>query len=183
MRRAKPQPERPIETERLLLRPIRRDDLDDLVAEINDFDVARMTARIPHPYRMADARAYLAEVERPTAQAVSLTIAHGGRLIGGVSLFGLRYRPELGYWLGRRHWGNGFASEAAAALLAYGFDTLRLPLVHCRVAYDNPASDRVRRKLGFRRIGSSSGRSLARGAEVAHIHAVLTRARFRDMSR
>ena len=55
MRRTKPQPELRIETERLMLRPIVEG--DDLVAEINDYDVAKMTARIPHPYAMSNARA------------------------------------------------------------------------------------------------------------------------------
>ena len=182
MRRAKRQPELRIETARLMLRPLREADLDDLVAEVNDFDMARMTARIPHPYSEKDARAYLAvqNASRQTGHAVGLTIEHRGRLIGGVSIFAMPYRAELGYWLGRAHWGNGFATEAAQTMLAHGFDVLNLRLVHCRVACDNPASGRVQRKLGFRRTSFETGRSLARGADVEHIHSVLTPAGFRQ---
>jgi RimJ/RimL family protein N-acetyltransferase len=175
-RRRKPR----IETERLVLRLIAETDLDDLVAEINDYDIARMTARIPHPYTAADARAYLAlqEARGRTTDAVSLTIEYAGKLIGGISIFSMPWRSELGYWLGRAHWGKGFATEAGRAILAHGFEVLNLRLVHCRVACDNPASARVQQKLGFRRIGFDIGRSLARGTDVEHIHSVLPRARF-----
>jgi RimJ/RimL family protein N-acetyltransferase len=181
MRLAKPQPELRIETERLTLRPIVEGDLDDLVAGINDYDVARMTARIPHPYGPADARAYFAlqQATRRRSDAVRLTIDHDGRLIGGISLFSMPYRSELGYWLGRASWGRGFATEAGRALLEYGFNGLNLALIHCLVALDNPASGRVQRKLGFRRIGFAVGRSLARGADVEHIHSVLIPGHFR----
>ena len=140
-----------------------------------------MTARIPHPYAMSDARAYFAlqQSGRTKGDAVSLSIEHEERLIGGISLFGMPCHSEIGYWLGRAHWGNGFATEAGAAILAYGFEALRLSLVHCRVALDNPASFRVQMKLGFRRIGFAVGRSLARGADVEHIHSVLTPGHFR----
>jgi ribosomal-protein-alanine N-acetyltransferase len=184
MRRAKPQLELRIETERLLLRPIVEGDLDDLVAEINDYDVAKMTARIPHPYAMSDAREYfvLQQSGRRRGDTVSLTVEHDGKLIGGISIFGMPCRAEIGYWFGRAQWGHGFATEAGRALLGYGFDALNLPLVHCRVALDNPASFRVQMKLGFRRIGFAVGRSLARGADVEHIHSILTPGRFRAVN-
>jgi RimJ/RimL family protein N-acetyltransferase len=185
MRLAKPRPELRLRTARLVLRPLTENDLDDLVAEVNDYDVARMTARIPHPYTAADARAYLAlrEARGRAGDAVGLTIEHAGKLVGGISIFTMPRRSELGYWLGRAHWGKGYATEAGQAILAYGFEVLSLPLVHCRVALDNPASARVQHKLGFRRIGFDVGRSLARGADVEHIHSVLTRARFREVAR
>ena len=180
MRLTKLRREPRIETERLVLRPLTEQDLGDLVAEINDYDIARMTSLIPHPYGEADARAYFTQTAaRARAKdAVRLMIEHGGKLIGGISLFSMPRRSELGYWLGRAHWGKGFATEAGRALLAYGFEALSLPLVHCRVACDNPASARVQHKLGFRGIGFDVGRSLARGADVEHIHSVLPRARF-----
>jgi RimJ/RimL family protein N-acetyltransferase len=180
MRLAKPRPEPRIETERLVLRPLTEQDLGDLVAEINDYDIARMTSLIPHPYDEADARAYFTQTAaRARAKdAVRLTIDRGGRLIGGISLFSMPRRSELGYWLGRAHWGKGYATEAGQAILAHGFEVLNLRLVHCRVACDNPASARVQQKLGFRRIGFDIGRSLARGTDVEHIHSVLPRARF-----
>ena len=124
MRLAKRRLEPPLHTARLVLRPINESDLDDLVAEINDYDVARMTARIPHPYTAADARAYLAlqEARGRATDAVSLTIEHAGKLIGGISIFAMPRRSELGYWLGRAHWGKGFATEAGRAILAHGFE-------------------------------------------------------------
>ena len=144
-----------------------------------------MTARIPHPYKRDDGVAFLAETARQATAGASFQFAvvHGGHLIGICSIFGLPYRPEVGYWFGRAHWGKGFATEAADAVCAFGFEVLGLPFVRARVAVDNPASWRVQEKLGFRRTGMGMGRSLARGAEIAHIHAVLIPARFRSFRR
>jgi len=185
MRTARRQPEPRIETERLVLRPPRESDLGDIVAAIADYDIARMTTRIPHPYVMADAIDFLESSRRSVAAGgvTNLAVVHEDRLIGICSLFAMPYRPEIGYWFARRSWGRGFATETGRALLAYGFDALRLPIVHYRVFSDNPASARVAAKLGFRRVGFGISRSLARGAEVAHIHAVLTAARFRAANR
>lgn len=93
------------------------------------------------------------------------------------------YLSELGYWFGRPFWGMGLATEAAAALLGYAFDILSLRLIRSGVFADNPASLRVQAKLGFRRVGASIKRSLARRAEVAHIDTVLTPGRFRQAVR
>jgi RimJ/RimL family protein N-acetyltransferase len=104
MRLAKPRPELRIETERLVLRPLTEQDLGDLVAEINDYDIVRMTSLIPHPYGEADARAYFTQTAaRARAKdAVRLMIEHGGKLIGGALGQGLRHRSgpgAIGIWL------------------------------------------------------------------------------------
>jgi RimJ/RimL family protein N-acetyltransferase len=171
-----------IETERLVLRPLRASDLDAIVANASDYDIAKMTTRIPHPYSKTDGRTFLV-TQSKASDAVSLAVEHAGAMVGICSLFSLPYRSEIGYWFAKAVWGKGIATETGRALLAYGFETLSLPVVHYRVFADNPASARVAEKLGFRRIGFGVSRSLARGAEVAHIHAVLTAARFRAAQR
>ena len=181
MRRAKPRLEPRIETERLLLRPIRESDLDDLVAGINDWNVARMLARVPHPYGRADAEEYLALARRnaDTGRSLYLVMERDGRLIGNIGIGQMPHISEFGYWLGRAHWGQGFATEAGRAVLAYGFDVLGIRLVRSGIFADNPASLRVQMKLGFRRVGVGPRLCLARGAKVAHIDTVLTPGRFR----
>lgn len=71
---------------------------------------------------------------------------------------GLKRLPEtmevdLGYRFFRRHWGQGYATEAGAACLQYGFDSLGLERIVGRVMPDNTASVRVLEKLGMRRVG------------------------------
>ena len=185
MRHVKPQLEPIIETRRLTLRPLHESDLDDIVAGIGDFAVSRMLARVPHPYGRLDAENFLRKATRNALAGTSffLIVEHQGRLAGAIGVGAMPYICEFGYWLGRAHWGHGFATEAARAILAYGFDVLRLSLVRSGVFVDNPASLRVQQKLGFRRIGVGIKRSLARNSEVAHIDTVLTPARFRDANR
>ncbi len=177
-----PHPDLRIETDRLVLRPLTEADLDTLTHEINDLAVARMTSRVPHPYSRRDAEDFLrhTRARRGTAHAIQLSSEYNGRLIGGVGLLSLPFQPEIGYWLGRAHWGKGLATEQARALIRYGFDVLRLPLVRARAFADNPASLRVQAKLGFRKIGSGIGRSVARGKEAPMILTVLTPAHFRE---
>ena len=185
MRRVKPRLEPVIETGRLILRPIVEHDLDDLVDEVNDAGVARMLARVPYPYGRTDAEEYLALARHnaDTGRSLYLVMERDGHLIGNIGIGAMPAVCEFGYWLGRARWGQGLATEAGRAVLAYGFDVLGLPLVHSGYFTENVGSGRVQRKLGFRQVGRSWRRSLARGSEVAHIDTVLTPAHFRQSVR
>lgn len=171
-------PETVIDTPRLVLRPLREDDIDDLLPEIDDYAVASMLARVPFPYGRADALAYLDLVEKNRGRDLALAIARDGRVIGGIGLTAIGPVNELGYWLGRRHWGEGLATEAAVAFLGHAFGPLGLDVVRSGVFLDNRASQRVQEKLGFLRVGSRPVHCLARGVEVAHIDTMLRRERF-----
>lgn len=174
---ANPRREPTLITERLKLRPLRDDDLDVVVSNVRDYDIAKMTTRIPHRYSEKDGREFLATQRKPGS--LNLAVEMDGELIGVCSLFATPLRSEIGYWFARAVWGRGIATETGRALLAYGFGTLGLPLIHYRAFADNHASQRVAQKLGFRQVGRGVSRSLARGGEVEHIHAVLSAARFR----
>jgi RimJ/RimL family protein N-acetyltransferase len=62
-------------------------------------------------------------------------------------------RAELGYWIGKPFWGRGYATEAARALVQYGFDTLGLHRIYARHLTRNPASGRVLHKIGMTHEG------------------------------
>jgi ribosomal-protein-alanine N-acetyltransferase len=160
-------------------------DADVIAAAIGDGRVARMLARVPHPYRRADALSFIASTRRQ-AQACSslnLSIVHCGELIGGIGISAIPNHNEFGYWLARTHWGRGFATEAGGAVLDYAFTVLGLRLVRSGVFTDNSRSRRVQAKLGFRHVGISRRRSLARGTMVDHIDTVLTRRRHESLAR
>jgi len=171
-----------IDTARLVLRPPTTDDLDDIVAEVNDFAVVRMLARVPFPYGRADAEDFLAW-SRTSRNDLNLVIDRQGRTIGCIGLNEIRSVCEFGYWLGRRHWRRGLASEAGRAFLGFCFAELDIDTIRAGAFTDNPASLRLQQKLGFEATGASYRRSLARGAQVEHIDTVLTRARFEEATR
>jgi RimJ/RimL family protein N-acetyltransferase len=176
-------PETIIDTPRLRLRPVTEADIDDLLPEIDDFDVSSMLARVPFPYGREDALAYLELLRRKAGIEMALGIARDGRVIGGIGVAGIGRVNELGYWLGRRHWGAGLVTEAATAFLDHCFGPLGLDIVRSGVFIDNPRSLRVQEKLGFLRVGSHPVHCLARGVEVAHIDTMLARERFLERRR
>ncbi len=156
-------------TERLLLRPGWAEDAPALSRAIADEQVVRNLATAPWPYALEDAEAFLASPRDPAMPSFLITERTDGepRIIGSC---GLGRRPsgavELGYWIGRAHWGKGFATEASRALIEIA-RTLKLPRLEASHFLDNPASGRVLEKLGFRPIGLSAERfSCARGGEA-----------------
>jgi len=72
-------------------------------------------------------------------------------------------RAELGYWVGVPYWGNGYATEAARAVVKYGFGTLGLHRIFASHFANNPASARVLRKIGMRYEGRLRGHVLKWG--------------------
>ncbi|HEX8238131.1 MAG TPA: GNAT family N-acetyltransferase [Allosphingosinicella sp.] len=145
-----------VRTERLLLRPGWSQDAPALFEAIADERVVRNLASAPWPYTPADAEAFLA-TERKTSEPSLLIFrcSHGApELIGGIG-FGRRPtgETEFGYWLVRRHWGRGYATEAGRALLATARHGLRVKRLDSAHFLDNPASGRVLEKLGFRPTG------------------------------
>ncbi|MEO9789893.1 MAG: GNAT family N-acetyltransferase [Aurantimonas coralicida] len=163
-----------IETRRLLLRPLTMDDAGALAKLINDREIARMLARVPHPYGLADARAFISDHAPETVFALCLKDV--GDLVGCCSLKpeSVPGRFDIGYWVGRRFWGKGLATEAAQAVIDYGFVALKADAiaVDCRVV--NEASRRVIRKCGFHFTGSGLIDTISSG-RVASEHFVMDR--------
>ena len=156
-------------TDRLLLRPGWAEDAPALARAIADEQIVRNLATAPWPYALKDAEAFLASPRDPVMPTFLITERTSGapRIVGSC---GLGRRPsgavELGYWIARPHWGQGFATEASRALIDIA-RTLKLPRLEGSHFIDNPASGRVLEKLGFVPTGLSAARySCARGAEA-----------------
>ena len=163
-----------LESERLILRPPRPTDIQSMTVWLSDFDVARMTSRVPHPYGEGDAEAFVAMADdhRFVIQR------KGDGLFLGMTGLHAQEGYEFGYWLGKPFWGCGYATEAAHRLVAYAFEALDLETVHAGWFYDNPASGRVLAKLGARHNGSAMRDCRARGRAVLCHDMLLTRADF-----
>jgi RimJ/RimL family protein N-acetyltransferase len=161
-----------IETERLILRPLRFSDARRVTEQIADVDILRLLARAPWPYRLEDAEQWLDTLPRlDPDRNQPLAIEHRDHgLIGGTGFHteeGERL-PELGYWLARAHWGQGLATEAAVAALSWARDHWGKRGVVSAHFVDNPASARVLVKAGFLYTGVVAPRmSRARGEAVA----------------
>jgi len=157
-------------TERLLLRPAWAEDAPALFGAIADEGIVRNLATAPWPYLPEHAEAFVERERDPARPTALIFLRTDGApvLIGGM---GIHDTPdgevELGYWIARPYWGQGFATEAGRAVVSFACNTLRLRRLVAGHFIDNPASGRVLRKLGFKPVGAVRGRfSTARGAEA-----------------
>ncbi len=145
-----------LQSERLILRPYRPSDIPSLVRLVGAREIAATTLRIPHPYSEKDARALLRRFskEKPTTH-FGIFLRNTGEHCGGAGLnLELDHdRAELGYWVGVPFWGRGIASEAAEAVMRYGFETLGLHRIYANCYVGNDASTRILVKLGMKYEG------------------------------
>ncbi len=143
-------------TARLLLRELRTSDAPAVAAHAGDERVARYLIEVPSPYPVALARRWIHgrsawwELGRGVTFAIVRRDAPDA-LLGTVSLrrHARDRRAELGYWLAAFAWGRGFATEAVAAVIDFGFRQLALARIYAQVFAGNDASMRVLEKLGM----------------------------------
>ena len=163
-----------LESERLILRPPRPTDIQSMTVWLSDFDVSKMTSRVPYPYNEGDAEAFLAMADE---HRFVIQRKSDGLFLG---MTGLHTEDgyEFGYWLGKPFWGLGYATEGAHRLVRYAFEALGQETVHAAWFYDNSASGRVLAKLGARHNGSAMRDCRARGRAILCHDMLLTRADF-----
>ena len=134
-----------IETPRLLMRPFTADDAPAVQSLAGHREVASTTLTIPHPYDDGVAEVWIEGHARQWEERKNLALAmttESDGLVGTMSLaLSMPHRrAELGYWVGVPYWGRGFATEAAAAMVAFGFDDLGLNRIEAMYLTRNPAS-------------------------------------------
>lgn len=154
-------PETPcLETERLVLRPLRLGDAPAIQRHFAHWEMVRhLMARVPWPYPADGAetnvRECLAKRERGEQFYWAITLKGGGdELIGRIDL-----RPDAGvgamrgFWLAQEYWGRGLMTEAADAVNAYAFEVLDWPFIDVSTNTANLASQRIKEKQGFTPVG------------------------------
>lgn len=163
----------PIRTARLVLRALEPSDAGDVTRLVNDYSVAGNLSRVPFPYRDGLALEWIAatRAQIETGTACHLAITQAGVLVGCVGLT-LR-KPgvaELGYWVGRKHWGQGIGREAAGALCDWAAGALGLTAFEANALTDNLASQAVLRAIGFTEAGKGTERFLSRNRNMHVLH-------------
>jgi RimJ/RimL family protein N-acetyltransferase len=171
-----------IQTRRLTLRQPRPDDAERVALFLNNFAVAGNLARVPYPYLLSDARAWLRNwrSDRPAGETGFTIDLDGEGLIGHV---GYHRDPEgtvIGYWLAQPFWNRGLMSEAVGAALEWFFGASDADRLASGVFHFNKASLVIQKKFGFVETGTSRRLCLARGEEVRHIDTELTRSRWTE---
>ena len=136
-------------------------DADSIAENANDQDVARGVgmSHFPHPYSRSDALAF---IEYATIMFAQGKEAHFGIRLGDGTLVGVlginrldheNKRCEIGYWIGKRYWRNGYGRDAVRLLLRFGFESLSLNRIEAIVFAFNDASKKLLLGLGFESEG------------------------------
>ncbi|HEY0106725.1 MAG TPA: GNAT family N-acetyltransferase [Rhizomicrobium sp.] len=165
----------------LLRRPSRRD-IPALVPLANDYDVAKNLSRMPHPYAAQDGEDFMTMCEEKRAAGTDFTFAiarkSDGAFLGCIGLHLKDGEFEFGYWLGKPHWRQGFATEAARCLVAFAFDDMKAASVWAGWFHDNPRSGHVLAKLGCVPKGFDKRFCLAREMDIGCNLVTLSREAF-----
>jgi RimJ/RimL family protein N-acetyltransferase len=142
-----------LETERLTLRRPTLADVKAIARLANDRRIAENTRRLPHPYSQDDA----IEIVRATASENRGTVFLIESDFAPIGVVGVDWRepdaPELGYWLGVEHWGQGFGTEAARAMIDFSFEEFDIEHLISGARIANPASRNILEKCGFQWSG------------------------------
>ena len=150
-----------LQTERLIVRPYTLADAPRVQELAGAAEIADTTLTIPHPYEDGMAEEWIStHPERfndDKGVAFAITLAKTGELIGSISLgFTLDHsRAEMGYWIGLPYWNRGYCTEAARAVLEYGFKELALQRILAHQLTRNPASGKVMAKIGMKHEGTA----------------------------
>jgi len=143
-----------LETERLMLRAPKLEDAKHVAALANDKRIAENTRRIPHPYSRNDAEDFIATANTQQGDITFLITTRAGLPVGACGIAAHdEAAPELGYWIGVQHWGQGYGTEAVRAMIDFAFTELAHESLCAGARVTNPASRRILEKCGFQWTG------------------------------
>ncbi|QOY35207.1 GNAT family N-acetyltransferase [Anaerobacillus isosaccharinicus] len=151
---------RVIETERLLLRPVTVEDGDRVEELASDYDVSKTTLNIPYPYPEGGGKEFIESVieseKNGKIAILAIVDKETQHLLGLINLnIAIPHkRGELGYFIGKPYWGMGYGTEAARAIVAYGFKDLALNKIYAAAFTTNPGSWRIMEKIGLKHEGT-----------------------------
>ena len=178
-----------ISTACLRLRPVTQADAPALTALFAEWEVIRWLSGPPWPYTEQDMRDFIGGVlsgATPDPE-INFVIEHGAEAVGAMSW---RQRkashlqagsgPNIGFWLGRVHWGRGFMTEAVTGLVDHLFASTDADVIYCGAFFENERSLHIQRKLGFTIDGQTTLRSRARAIDLPHTNTLLPRETWQD---
>ena len=143
-----------LETERLILRSIQKDDAFDMHEYARTTLVGPKAGWAPHNSvheTTAVISLFIQQAQRTGLGVYAIVLKENNKMVGTIELFNFyaNFKAEMGYALNPRYWGNGIIPEAGRAILDWGFNKLNLKRIEINLFVDNIQSERVCQKLGF----------------------------------
>ena len=145
-----------IKSKKFILRPFKKGDEFSLAKNINNKKVIKNLLVVPSPYKLKDARYWVAknleEYKKKEPAMIGFAIDIDGEIVGSVGIHKIAksHQAEIGYWLAEQHWGNGIMTEAVKLITKFSFNELKLKRVYAYAFSFNKASQKVLAKAGFK---------------------------------
>jgi RimJ/RimL family protein N-acetyltransferase len=149
-------------TKRLILRPLKKTDAKDIVANANNLNVSKWLLVVPYPYKLKDAKKWIKSTQKDWRKrkkegySFGIELKSEKKIIGGIGLHKVKKDhgiADVGYWLGQRYWKQGYGSEGLKALIDFAFNKLKLRRLGAGVFVGNPSSGKLLEKYGFKHEG------------------------------
>lgn len=161
-----------LHTQRLLLRAFDLCDAPEVNRLASNYNVAKTTLNIPHPYSVEMATFWIGEHakwrDEGSKVVFALELLASNQLVGTVGLHDITgSEAEMGYWIGEPYWGQGYCTEAVKALFQFAFEQLGINKIRAEHLSANPASGKVMINAGMTHMGSTQ--SLDRDGNMADI--------------
>ena len=149
-----------IKTHSLVLMPFNVEDGKEVQTLADNYNVAKTTLEIPHPYLDGIAESWITSVlhkwRTRTGVAYAVRLPTSNQLVGVVSLMDIKqHDAKLGYWIGEPYWGQGYCTEAAKALVNFAMKELDITYIMAEHVTSNPASGCVMQKIGMEHMQST----------------------------
>ena len=163
-----------LETERLILRKPRKGDWKDIVEGVGEYDVAKMTKSIPHPYTESDAVWFIKNSLKKWGKGsytFFIELKAEKKVIGALGLERVNEfngTANTGSWINKKYWRRGYMTEAKIAVNDFAFDTLELRRLESTVHLDNKASNATQRKVGYKHEGVKRKATRSKGSGKIH---------------
>lgn len=151
-----------LETERLILRPLRNSDSEDLVEGAGNLNIAKMVENIPYPYKKSDALWFIDKSKKNFAKKEPSDYIFGIELKSEKKIIGIMHlakvdkyqgTAETGSWINEKYWKKGYITEAKIAVNEFAFNELNLRKINSSVFVGNIASNKTQQRMGYKKEG------------------------------
>lgn len=147
-----------LSTNRLLLRPLSIEDAPRITQLLQEPDIAINGLGIPQPYQLSDAEHMIERVQQLSENdhfTWAIVLHENNELLGVITLIltTVLHRAEMGYWIGKEYWNNGYATEAAKFVIKDAYSRYEINRIYAKSFTDNEASTRVLEKIGMQYEG------------------------------
>ncbi len=165
-------------TKRLILRPPKMNDAQNLVNGLGDYEIAKFLL-VPHPYNLVMAKDWLKQKianKNIINESYFMIELKNNEFVGGIGFSEKSGKPTLSYWLMKQYWNNAYGFEAAQSIIEYFFANSKINKIFSGALHFNIASLKIQQKLGFVKLGTTSLFCPAQNKYVENIDTMLTRA-------